>query len=527
MAIPSPATMFPDSYSTGKALMDKVDTSSPDTVCLGKEDGEKYLLYVASSTIKALHTLTTTMESLFTGEDTEDKKNVLREAIHPSLLALANVQHQCCLQSKRYDGDFIDVEMECAISPPYDFTADDNIDTVNDQALRNAGTFSGSVPDSPELLQSFLRSLYDIGRTSRLSESCMVKLVQRRTLSTARVLVDNFLASLPDTSQPGTLLKLVLYLERNFSLSWAPDQCKASLAHLPQKFRNTKNFAQLQARILQLSQLASLSEREEDRPAYLKANQLPVFMAALSKEDQDLLLRLETQRRSQALPSLDLSSAVKFLLQHHAARNVTAAELSGKSDSITPQTSHDSALMTQQGLRPRRRRADSAPPRRLEGRQRSASSARPPPSRLVAQDSAPKKEPIWQKYQVPRGACIQCSSTQHRLNDPACPYKGTGNPLPPSACRYPGCKESGRGGGHWAEHCRTRAQVNQSNNAPAPLHPGGPSSRGRGSRPSSKKERFSRGGRSSAARRLAQPERALQAQEEETLNDGNAFFFED
>ena len=98
----------------------------------------------------------------------------------------------------------------------------------------------------------------------------MVRLVQRRTNLTARTLVDNYLAGLSDPTQPGTLLKLVLYLEKNFSLSWRPSQAKASLAHLPQKYKNTRNFVQLQARILQLSQLASLSEKEEDRPAYLK-----------------------------------------------------------------------------------------------------------------------------------------------------------------------------------------------------------------------------------------------------------------
>ena len=355
--LPDPSSLFSDSYTVGAALMDKVDPASPDTVHLTKEDGEKYLLYVTSSVMKALHAMTNVVEELITGDQQEDRKAALRDAIHKPLLALANVNHLCCQQSKRYDGDYIDIETDCAITKPYEFTADDNIDTVHDQALRNAGTFSGDRPDCPELLQSFLRSLYDIGRTSRLSEACMVKLVQRRCLLTARVLVDNFLASLPDPSSPGTLLKLVLYLEKNFSLSWRPSQAKASLAHLPQKYRNTKNFVQLQARILQLSQLASLSEKEEDRPAYLKAHQLPVFMAALTREDNDLLLRLEAQRRNQALPPLNLASAVEHLLHHHAARNITPGEMPGRSDSLAPQMSDDSAMLAQQSFRPRRRKA--------------------------------------------------------------------------------------------------------------------------------------------------------------------------
>ena len=96
--------------------------------------------------------------------------------------------------------------------------------------MSNAGTFSGDKgPDTPDLLQAFLRSLYDIGRTSRLSEACMVCLIQRRTLLMARTLVDNFLAGLGDTTAPGTLLKLVLYLEKNFSLSWRPPQARTTL----------------------------------------------------------------------------------------------------------------------------------------------------------------------------------------------------------------------------------------------------------------------------------------------------------
>ena len=107
----------------------------------------------------------------------------------------------------------------------------DNVNMLNGNgkifgyALQNAGTFDGSKSDCPELLQTFLRSLYDIGRTSKLSEACMDKLMQRCYLLTARCLVDNFLANIPDISQPDTLLKLVLFLGENFSLSWRLAKC--------------------------------------------------------------------------------------------------------------------------------------------------------------------------------------------------------------------------------------------------------------------------------------------------------------
>lgn len=506
--------------------MDKVDPASPETVHIGKDDGEKYLLYVTSSVMKALYTLTNTVEEFIQGDRQEERRAALRDAIHTPLLALANVNHICCQQSKRYDGDWIDVEQDCAINKPYEFTADDNVETVNDQALRNTGVFSGDRPDCPELLQTWLRSLYDIGRTSRLSEACMVRLVQRRTNLTARTLVDNYLAGLSDPTQPGTLLKLVLYLEKNFSLSWRPSQAKASLAHLPQKYKNTRNFVQLQARILQLSQLASLSEKEEDRPAYLKAHQLPVFMAALNREDNDLLLRLEAQRRNQALPALTLSSAVEHLLTHHAARNISTGELPGRSESLVPQTSGESAMMATQGFRPRRKRADSVPTRKPQEERYRSSSRQPPPIRGDNKETPMKRQPLWEKYGVPRGHCLQCSSPSHRVDDPSCPYKNT-SPLPPSSCNYPGCRDSGRGGAHWATHCKARQQANAQNQPPT-HPPTGQSSRGRGSRfTGQRRERSSRGGRSSAARRLAQPDRVLQTQEDKEHGNREAFFFED
>ena len=562
MALPDPSTLFPEAYTLGSALMEKVQPATPNTVCLDKEDGEKYLLYVTTAMMKAIHTLASTVEAEIVGDrviegvdvSAAQRKAALTRDLQKPLLAIANVQHVCYQQARRYDGFYID-ENICPITPPNTFTADDNVETVSDHALRNAGTFDGSRADCPELLQSFLRTLNDIARTSRLSEACVVRLVQRRTLLTARTLVDNFLASIPDTTQPGTLLKLILFLEKNFSCSWRPAQAKASLAHLPQKYKNTKLYVQLQARILQLSQLASLSEKDDDRPAFMKANQLPVFQACLTRDDQDLLLRIEANRRTQALPVLNLATAVESLVEYHAARAVTTGDMPGRAESMVPQTS-ESALMARQGSRPRGRRGNSAPPRRYseepprysqeppryshevprysqerprysEERRRSTSRQGQRAPKMDIRAPGNKRQPLWEKYGVPRGQCLQCSGP-HRINDPQCPYQNSG--LPDNPCKYPGCKESGRGGGHWSSQCKTRAKVNaasQQHPNPPPPPPGGQSSRGRTSRGSGRKERSSRGGRSSAARRLTALEPAMQANERPNDGEEEAFFFEE
>ena len=98
--LPDPSTLFPASYTEGSTLMDKVDPASPETVHIGKDDGEKYLLYVTSSVMKALYTLTNTVEEFIQGDRQEERRAALRDAIHTPLLALANVNHICCQQSK-------------------------------------------------------------------------------------------------------------------------------------------------------------------------------------------------------------------------------------------------------------------------------------------------------------------------------------------------------------------------------------------------------------------------------------------
>ena len=535
MAIPKPEDIFPDANALGRVLLDKIDPATPSGICLNKDDGEKILLYVATTIMDSVYALGTAIETEIQGNvnidgtdyTSDQRKQRLRDNLKRPLLAMANIQQQCFQQTKRYDGFYVD-EAVCPITPPKEFTAEDNIETVSDHAIRNAGTFDGSKSDCPELLQTFLRSLNDIGRTSRLSEHTMVKLTQRRCLLTARTLVDNFLSSIPDISTPGTLLKLVLFLERNFALSWSPRQAKSSLAHLPQKYRNTKQFVQLQAKILQLSHLASLGEKEDDRPAFMKANQLPIFQACLAREDQDILLRLESHRRSQNLPSPNLNNAVEHILQYYAARQVSHGDLQPKTDSMIPQGSE--SAMHIQGSRPRGRRSDSAPVRRNGDDSRRQSSSRPrgrPPPLPLEKEA--KRIPLHEKYGVPKGKCWQCSGN-HLINDQSCFYRNTGMPERP--CRYPGCKESGRGGMHWSAHCQTRAQANSAagrpSSQPPPPAAAGMSSRGRSSRRGIRRDRSSRGGRSSAARRLQYPDGARQAQEASNdILDTPAFSFEE
>ena len=57
-----PTNLFPEANTLGTALMDKVDPASPTYVCLDKDDGEKYLLYVTTRMMKALHMIAQAVE---------------------------------------------------------------------------------------------------------------------------------------------------------------------------------------------------------------------------------------------------------------------------------------------------------------------------------------------------------------------------------------------------------------------------------------------------------------------------------
>ena len=470
-----PGDVFHDAHVAGSALLDKVDTGQPTTKCMDKCDMEKYILYLSSTMSSALYGIGLTMDKLITepiqgtgGMITVDQRKArLHEIISKPIIALGNIEYFCHQSSKKFEEYHID-ETTSPINPVPIFTLRDTSETVNDSSLKTTIIFDGKgtkgQTDDPETLQTFLRGIFDVQRTSTLNEITTVKLCQRRCVGNARTLLDSFLAELGDLSKPGTLLKVVLFLEGHFSLSWTPRLSKQALSSLQVKFKNTKNFVGLQAKILQLSHLASLGEPVADRPAFMKSHQLPVFLACLSRSDQDILLKMESQRAASSQPPMGLSSAVNCLLQHHAARIITSGEHDTSDSMINNSPSEEQVMyLPQHNSAPRQRdqqRSSSTPahpPGFKQRRQRSESQRRPNIERSNQERSQYKKnndqkEPIWKKYGVAKGTCVACTSNRHLLGDPACYYKAYSGDLPPSSCRVPGC----RGGAHYSAICRHR-----------------------------------------------------------------------
>ena len=103
MAGPNPEDIFPASYTAGMALCTNIDVASPEQTQLEKEDGEKLLLYVSTSVVKALHVISGVLQDEIT--DPIDGNGVqilpaarrtrLVEQLQRPIIALAQVSHMC------------------------------------------------------------------------------------------------------------------------------------------------------------------------------------------------------------------------------------------------------------------------------------------------------------------------------------------------------------------------------------------------------------------------------------------------
>ena len=67
MAIPKPEDIFPDANALGRVLLDKIDPATPSGICLNKDDGEKILLYVATTIMDSVYALGTAIETEIQG----------------------------------------------------------------------------------------------------------------------------------------------------------------------------------------------------------------------------------------------------------------------------------------------------------------------------------------------------------------------------------------------------------------------------------------------------------------------------
>ena len=442
----------------------------------------------------------------------------LQTAITNLSLQLQNIQTGAYNSTKKYRPNHVNTLLS-PITNVYDLTEAHTVTQVSDSALKTITAFNGEVSDSPALLQEFLRAVFDLSSTHKLTREATIRILQRKCTSVARILLDSFLENL-DLKLEDSLLKVVLFLEQKYSLSWSPALARAQLAALQKSQSGTSNYCALQANILRLSHLASLDQPVATRQEFITTNQLGIFRACLSKSDQNLLLKSESTRASQSLPSHNLGSAVDELLSYHATRTAhnQARAVFDKNESMSGNPPTENAFFAPQAREPYatpRQDRQSRPPRRAsepsqrrepsrrfdkdrprdDSRQPRNSAKRQPSRPPTVSRSKDTKQPFHtpESAGVDRGNCLRCNSNTHLMTSAACPYAGLN--IPPTPCR-----QCPKGGIHYSRDCKKVSS-----------HKGAPPS---GKRPVSHSKTFSQPRRpqSSAAKRLHQaPDRAFVA----------------
>ena len=541
MALFTPGDLFPDAYNAATQGLAKVDLANPNQSAIEKGDHGQLIFLLTKAVEDLLHIQSVTLMPNITqggnhvtlgGHFTaEQAREQLLAAHNTALVALANIQSVCHQTNKRFEDDFCDTTQSPINTLPI-FTDNDTVAHCTDSNLKHIQPFEGNSGDDPENLQNFLRQIFDTQKTATLNQAAVIRIIQRKCTSVSRTLVDEFLQTL-DITADDALLKVVLYLESKYALSWSPRLAKQQLQQLQRTFKDTNNYTALQASILKLSSLAALGETTEDRATYLKSSQLPTFMNCVSKMDQSILLKAEATRTANNQPPLTLSSAVQELLTFHASRQAHKGDtgIQGKEDSMIPTPADtEQVLFSGQERRSRvmfrGRPADKNMPFRQQSRgpvdnrqqsrrreqrdPRDQSRRRFPSNRRQDNEELSDNYISWKEAKTNPGACLRCNSATHLMSSKACKYYNT--PMPKNQCR-----DCPNGGYHYRKYHNQQSES-------TPQDRGQSSSRGRSAaRRSGFRSQRSRGGRSSAARRLHASDCAHFAEEENDLT-GDDFF---
>ena len=540
-----PTDIFPASHAKAQKVISKADANHPQRIFMEKSDTDQYVNLMTTALSDVVVQMGKVMDAMVTGalqiqgeaapSQPQEIKERLTADVNKAVLVLSNIREFTFQAARRYEDNWVDTSIQPINEPP-EVTATNVNTTVPDSCLKHCLIFKGTDGDQPEELQAFFQSIFDVSKTSGLTQATTIKLVQRRCTGVARAILDQYIDTLDDLDAEGALLKVILFMESKFSLGWSPSVCKAELQGLSQKYKNCKNYVALQAKILKLAHLASLGEPKDDRDVFRKSNELPVFQSCLSSTDKDIILRLEAQRKSSSQPSLTLGTAVNLLLQYHADRQAQQQPDGAHSiNSLENNVESDQVLFVRQSDSSQRKgqRTRSASGQRNAFRQQSrsrdlgrdggrdsgrdAGPARPQrpgdqqrqrQEQPRSQSAKPGDQPLWKRLGISKFMCPRCCSNGHyHINDSRCVFANT--QIPPSPCQR--CLKSGF---HFSNLCEkitqppikgqaggSRATRGRGTSRPR----GTPSSRGRSTQ------------RSSAARRLAEPvrtnDRTLLAQE--------------
>ena len=203
MVILKPPDLFPEAHTSTSTALDKLDPQNPNLPVLEKTDNQELLawtmniledyIYQTSSIFKTSISQNPTPQFAEQEMSQEELKTAVDNAANRALVGLANIQQVCFLGSAKYKpGTYVDTKLMPINILPI-FGQNDTVEVITDSTLKTIKVFRGDSGDCPEELQSWLRSIYDIQKTSNLSRNAVIKVILRKSDGVARILVEAYL----------------------------------------------------------------------------------------------------------------------------------------------------------------------------------------------------------------------------------------------------------------------------------------------------------------------------------------------
>ena len=189
---------------------------------------------------------------------------------------------------------------------------------VQYSALKLINTFSGDKEKEAENLKTFLRAIFDVALTNKLTTECTTAIIKRKLTGTARKLIDAYEDELGNKPNRPNLKEVVLKLEARYMADLTPEIANARLAMM--KKRSDQTYQALEGEISELETLAARGEKG-DRVNWTKQKKIEIFKQAIEEEDRQLIARENQSRTLNGLAELDLSQAVDFLIKTYSEKN--------------------------------------------------------------------------------------------------------------------------------------------------------------------------------------------------------------
>ena len=315
-------------------ILGKVDLINPEINIIPKEASTYELLKIqaeaqsqtlseALSFIKGIVPLAETNDQhQLMAEQAGEKVNVQVQQEYLTQIAEKNNLLTRMLQQRHQEknsktcGSYFDPLRDPICMIPPEITTG-NQTQVSDSALKLLPSFLGDTDKEHENLRTFLRAVYDVAITNRLTETCTKAVLRRKLAGTARKLIDSYELEMEQPDHP-TLREIVLKLEDRFMADLQPELANARLSML--KKTPSQTYQMLEGEIAELAVLAARGEKE-NKAAWIKQRKIEVFKAAIGEEDRQLLSRENQSRNITGIAEMNLSQAVDFLIKNYSEQH--------------------------------------------------------------------------------------------------------------------------------------------------------------------------------------------------------------